>query len=222
MIYLLLFFLNIGRPSKADMFGGDLPLLAEIVFNTLNTLHELEKQSSLMEEEMKGIKDKIYRIETISHVIQGSSWDEWRDPKRALKKLETIYYTVPKEYRTEKSDQVMLEVSQAMNLVARVNSEMPKTFDSGKELEEKAMNVSPSVAQKLTASGVGSLIAIETQSQVLQSQMTSLLSQMLVSINEKESRSLVQKGHYLNEISENLQKADSRFSHQMIPFWVRK
>ena len=45
--------------SHADFWGGDIPLLIEIVTNTLNTLMELRQQSQLMEDEMAGIKDRI-------------------------------------------------------------------------------------------------------------------------------------------------------------------
>jgi hypothetical protein len=59
IIFLLLFPLTV----HADFWGGDLPLLAEIVTNTLNTLYELERQTSLFNDEMDGIKDKINRIQ---------------------------------------------------------------------------------------------------------------------------------------------------------------
>jgi len=86
-------------PSRADFWGGDLPLLAEIVMNTLNTLNELEKQSTLLQEEMAGIKDKIYRVETIANVVQPATWNEWKNPSEALRRLQTIYYTLPKNIR---------------------------------------------------------------------------------------------------------------------------
>ncbi|RYZ78878.1 MAG: hypothetical protein EOP06_28260, partial [Proteobacteria bacterium] len=54
----------IPTPAKADLFGGDLPLLAEIVMNTLQTLRELEAQTTLAKDEMEGIKEKITRIKT--------------------------------------------------------------------------------------------------------------------------------------------------------------
>ena len=203
---------------RADFWGGDLPLLVQIVTNTMNTLMELKSQTSLLEDEMEGIKDKIYRIQTIAEVIQPSTWERWKDPKEALSRLRTIYHTLPKEYRSEKSDAIEGELSRAMNLIARISGDAHTTFLSGKELERRGADTSPGVATKLTASGVGTLITMEAQSQIIQSHVTSLLAQMLADANERESRSVVSKATGLNEVSGNLGRRDGGwFSAYVMP-----
>jgi hypothetical protein len=217
--YILVFvFLFVPLSAHADFWGGDLPLLAEIVTNTLDTLMELERQSSLMHDEMNGINDKINRIKTISDVVQPSTWTQWRDPAEALRRLKLVYYTLTKEYHSEKSDAIESEISTAMNLVSRISPEANSTFLSGKELEQRGADASPGVAQKLAASGVGSLVAIEAQSQVIQSHITSLLAQILAEANEKEAREVVAKGECYSGVSENLGPEDSRFSTHVAPF----
>ena len=205
-------FLFLPFQAKADLWGADLPLLAEIVFNTLHTMMELEKQTSQMEDQLSGIKDRIDRIRTISELVKPSSWDRWKDPREALRRLKTIYHTLPKEYQNDKSAQVEDELSKAFNLAARVSNGAQNSFDSGKELEQRGADASPGVAQKLTASGVGTLIALESQTQVIQSQITSLLAQMIAEGNEKESRMVVSRGLSFSGFSRNLDKNDSRFS----------
>jgi hypothetical protein len=187
--------------ARADLWGGDLPLLAEIVTNTLNTLYELQKQSKQWQEEMDGIGDKINRIQTIANIVNPNSWDQWKDPAEAMNRLQRIYYTIPKEYRTEKSDQVEQEISKAMNMVARIQRDTQSTFLSGKELEARGADASPGVAQKLTASGVGTLISQQAQAQVIQSQIASLLSQMLANGNEQENRAIVAHGTAFQNIA---------------------
>jgi hypothetical protein len=198
--------------AKADLWGADLPLLAEIVFNTLHTMVELEKQSQHMQDELAGIQDRIDRIRTIADVVQPSEWDKWKDPVEALKRLRIVYHTIPKEYRSEKYDNIEHELSRAMNLVARVGPETATTFRSGKEMERKGADASPGVAQKLTASGVGTLIALESQTQVIQSHITSLLAQMLAEGNEKETRSVVTKGRSFKSFAVNLSQREFQFS----------
>ena len=205
-------FLFLPFQAKADLWGADLPLLAEIVFNTLHTMMELEKQTSQMEDQLSGIKDRIDRIRTISELVKPSSWDRWKDPREALRRLKTIYHTLPKEYQNDKSAQVEDELSKAFNLAARVSNGAQNSFDSGKELEQRGADASPGVAQKLTASGVGTLIALESQTQVIQSQITSLLAQMIAEGNEKESRMVVSRGLSFSGFSRNLDQNDSRFS----------
>jgi hypothetical protein len=211
-LILLSLFIVIPLQAKADFWGADLPLLTEIVFNTLHTMMELQKQSEHMQDELAGIKDRINRIRTISDMVQPSEWEKWKDPKEALNRLRIVYHTIPKEYRSEKYDNIEHELSEAMNLVARVGPESATTFKSGKEMEQRGADASPGVAQKLTASGVGTLIALESQSQVIQSHITSLLAQMLAEGNEKETRAVVTKGSSFKSFAVNLSQVDSQFS----------
>lgn len=198
--------------AKSDFWGGDLPLLAEIVTNTLNTMMELRKQSDLMNDEMRGINDRINRIRTIADMVQPSDWDKWKDPREALNRLRVIYHAVPQEYRSEKYDQIEHELAQAMSLVARVGPETQTTFRSGKELEQRGADSSPGVAQKLTASGIGTLIALESQTQVIQSHITSLLAQMLADGNERETRAVSSRGQSFKSLSSGLSQRKSSFS----------
>ena len=219
--YLLVFIL-MTSPLKvrADLWGGDLPLLAQIVTNTLHTMIELERQSSLMKDELSGIRDRIHRIETISAMVQPSSWDQWKDPAEALRRLKVIYHTLPKEYRSEKADMIEEELSKAMNLVARLKPETQTTFNSGKELERRGADASPGVAQKLSASGIGTLIAIESQNQAIQSHIVSLLAQTLADANERETRMVVTKSAGFTAVSQNLGRSSGLFSTHVLNWRV--
>lgn len=212
---LLLFFRPVG--ARADLFGGDLPLLAQIVANTLSTLYEMQRQTSLLRSEMEGIRDKIERVRTISELVQPSSWEEWKNPEEALRRLRQIYYTVPKEYRTEKGDEIERELTRAMEAISHISQDAKWVFRSGKELERRGADSSPGVAQKLTASGVGTLITLEAQSQVLQSHITSLLAKMLADATEKETRSLVSKGQGYGGVARSLQSGS--FSRTALFNW---
>ncbi len=203
--------------ARADIWGGDIPLLAQIVVNTLQTLHQLQTQTSLMEDGMDGIKDRINRISTIAEVVQPGQWNQWKDPNEALKRLKLIYETLPKEYRSDKSDQIESEISNAMNLVSRLAPGANTSFLSGKELERRGADASPGVAQKLTASGIGSLVSINAQALVIQSHITSLLAQMLADANEKESRGVIAKGQGFTGISASLRSDNGKFSSHVFP-----
>ena len=100
---------------------------------------------------------------------------------------------MPKEYRSEKSDDIEDEISKAMNTVSRLSPQMKTSFESGKEMERRGADASPGVAQKLTASGVGTLIALQSQSQVLESHITSMLAKMMADGNEREARDIPTK-----------------------------
>lgn len=209
-------FLLLPFNARADLWGADLPLLAEIVFNTLHTMMELEQQTEHMNDELAGIKDRIDRVKTIADLVQPSSWDKWKDPAESLRRLKVIYHTMPKEYRSEKSDVIEEELSKAMNMISQISKGANTTFASGKELERRGADASPGVAQKLAASGIGTLIATESQSLVIQSHITSLLTQMLADANERETRSVATKGASFSSFSTSLGQSDSRFSIQAL------
>ena len=180
--------------SRADLWGGDLPLLAEIVFNTLHTMMELQQQTSYMSDEMAGIKDRIDRVQTIANLVDPSSWDRWKDPNEALSRLRQIYQTMPAVYRNEKYSEVDSELASAMTMTSQIHPQTESAFRSGKELERRGADASPGVAAKLTASGVGSLVAVQSQSLALQSHITKMLAQMMAEGNERETRSVVTRG----------------------------
>lgn len=209
-------FLLCSQSARADFWGGDLPLLAEIVTNTLHTLMELERQTSILRDEMAGIKDKIYRVQTIANVVQPSSWGQWKDPNEALRRLKLIYHTLPAEYKSAKSDMIEDEISRAMSAISGISSGAHSSFLSGKELEQRGADASPGVAQKLTASGVGTLVAQQAQTQIIESHIVSLLSQMLATANEKENREIISKGANFAGFSENLSSKDSLFSTHIL------
>lgn len=202
----------LSAPARADLFGGDLPLLAEIVVNTLQTLREVEAQTSLAKAELEGIKEKVTRMTSIADLVQPSSWEEWKDPAEAVKRLQKIYYTLPKEFRSGKSDEIEAELAAAMNELGKLSAGAKETFRSGKELETKGIDASPGVAQKLTASGIGTLVAMSAQEQVLISHATSLLVQGLAQKQEDEARSIVTAASTLKSISEGLSQDKASFS----------
>ncbi len=206
-----------AKPARADLWGGDIPLLIQIVANTLQTLMQLQQQTELLEDQMDGIKDQINRIKTIERLVNPSNWNEWKDPTVALRRLREIYYTIPDEYRTPKADAFESEMTKAMELAAKMTDEAKSTFLSGKELERRGADASPGVAAKLTASGVGTLVTLQAQSQVAQSQMVSLLTQMLAEGAEKESRKLVSTGNSFKNLGEALQGDDKKMSTLVVP-----
>ncbi|MBX9766223.1 MAG: hypothetical protein K2X47_03040 [Bdellovibrionales bacterium] len=219
-IILSFFLLMLPTTAKTDLWGGDLPLLAQIVTNTLHTMMELEKQSSLMKDELSGIRDRIDRIQTISEMVQPSSWESWKDPAEALRRLKIIYHTLPESYRSKKAEVIEEELSKAMNLIARLKHETGTTFRSGKELERRGADSSPGVATKLTASGIGTLIAIESQNQAIQSHVVSLLAQILAEANERETRMAVTKSSGFSGISRNLGEKYNLFSTHVLKWRI--
>lgn len=209
----VILFIFLLLPLKSPAFmGSELPLLAEIVVNTLNTMKELQRQSDHLSDELRGINDRIHRLQSISNLVQPETWKDWGTPEQSLKRLQVIYHTLPKEYKNKKSDLIEKEISKAMQIISKLSKETERSFKSGNELERRGADASPGVAQKLTASGVGTLVKLQSQSQIVQSHITSLLSQMLANANEKEVRIVVSRKSSLKDLSKNLSGKNRSFS----------
>ncbi len=204
--------------AHADWFGADLAYLAQIVQNTLGTLNALSEQNEYWSDDLAGINDKISRLKTIENLVEPSSWSKWRNPSEALKRLKLIYDTMPEEYHNKKSDLIENEISDAMTLVAQVSPNARSAYESGRELERRGEYVSPGVAEKLTASGIGSMLEVQSQTMILESHITSLLAQMLANANEKETRSVVSRGRAFVDVSKSLNPHKSSFSRQVLNF----
>ena len=204
--------------AHADWFGADLAYLAQIVQNTLGTLTQLQQETGYLSDAYAGINDKIIRLKTIENLVQPSSWSKWRNPKEALRRLKLIYDTMPAQYHNKKSDLIENEISDAMTLVSQVSPNARRAYESGRELERRGENVSPGVAEKLTASGVGSMLQVQSQTMILESHITSLLAQMLADANERETRSVVSRGETFRSVSSSLKARRSSFSREVLGF----
>lgn len=208
-------------PARADLFGGDVAVLAKILVETIKQVRELQKQSDLLEDELRGINDRIRRLAAIKEIIQGTSSEEWKNPAKAVRRLSDIYYTLPPELRTKKADAVESELRRAVDLATRITNSAGDAHRTGADLEKDALGKSPGVAQKLTASGVGSLIELSAQNQVAQGTIISLLTQMVAESSDRSARELSGRSSAYGDMSQTL-PASNGFSTKLHPPGVRR
>lgn len=208
-------------PARADLFGGDVAVLAKILVETIKQVRELQKQSDLLEDELRGINDRIRRLTAIKEIIQGTSSEEWKNPAKAVRRLSDIYYTLPPELRTKKADAVESELRRAVDLATRITNSAGDAHRTGADLEKDALGKSPGVAQKLTASGVGSLIELSAQNQVAQGTIISLLTQVVAESSDRSARELSGRSMAYGDVSRTLPTSNG-FSTKLHPPGVRR
>lgn len=207
----ILFLLNLlSFNVRADMWGGDIPLLIQIVTNTLRTYSQLKNQTNLLKKELQGIDDVIRRFETIRDLTRPEELKSWKDPHIALNRLRSIYYTLPPQFRTQKSDEIERQIANAMSLASRMMDTADDAFRSGSQLEKDALKKGPAVANKMTASGVGTLVKLQSQQQVAQATIVSLMSQMIADSAAKEANQIQSRSLALEDNSKGLQGFSSK------------
>ena len=219
LICLISSFTFTPKKARADFWGADIPILLEILSNTIMQLMEMRRQARLMESELAGINNLINRFENMRDLIQTSNWQDWSNPTSATRKLNQIYHLLPTELKSTKSREIELELARAMELSSRLSEASRVVFLSGEDIERRASHASPGVANKLSASALGTIIKLNAQNQVAQSQVVSLLTKILAETTEREARSITQKAIEMNTIGELLssENKESKFSENIHP-----
>lgn len=164
----------------ADLFGGDVAVLTQILANALQQLAKLNSilksgtdSLNLMREIHKGINDSLNMIRTIDPSWNPGIYREWENVDRALAELERIYGSIPgstSESRVQKdSDQSVAEAVALNNSIYQYTKEIDRL---GEEIKSASHAVSPGGAQKLTAQSLGVMLHVMNAS--LRAQATSL------------------------------------------------
>lgn len=156
--------LSFAPASRADLFGGDVAVLTQILANALQQLAKLNSilksgndSLNLMREIHKGINDSLNMIRTIDPNWNPGIYQDWENVDRALSELERIYGSIPTsttESRVQKdSDQSIAEAVALNNSIYQYTKEIDRL---GEEIKGASHAVSPGGAQKLPMGSVSS------------------------------------------------------------------
>lgn len=180
-------------PAYADFFGGDLPLLAEIVANTAQQLTRLQSilgtgkdTLALLQDINRGVRDAMAIVETRNRTLAPGILSELRTAEQLLKAVEQLYGKVPRS--TESKLQGTVDASVAESL--HVHNEAYRYADSvdpeAERLKNYARDVSPLGAQKITAQALGVLIHVMNQVLRTNAAILKIQSEQLALQNRRE------------------------------------
>lgn len=191
--------LVIAQPARADMFGGDLVYLAQILANAIKQLVELKNivdtgkdQLNLIQEINRGINDSLNLARTINPNIDAGLYKDWQNVSDALGKLESIYGVVsdsPVARIYRDTDQQVAEAVTQNNDVYKYTQEIDELSEVIKEYSHET---SPGGAQKLTAQTLGVMLQVMNQSLRTQATGLKLQAQTMAVQNKKEKDSTKQ------------------------------
>ncbi len=194
--------------ARADLFGGDVVVLAQILANAIQQLAQLrsllqngQDSLDLIRDINRGINDSLGLIRTISPNIDPGLYKDWQKVTDALTQLETIYGIVveSRDSRVQKdTDQTVAEAISLNNSIYKYT----KVIDEiGEMIKDESHRVSPGGASKLTAQSLG--VMLNLQNEMLRTQATGLKlqAQSLVIQNKKDkdrTRQMVDSADKLN------------------------
>jgi hypothetical protein len=182
--------------SRADLFGGDVAVLTQILVNNVQQLMQLmdllktgKKQLELMEDVKSEVFRTINSIQNISTMIDPSVYKDWSTVEYAIRRLQTEYgVAVPSpNYQVERdTDQSIAEAITINNNLFAYSKQMDRVGD---QIKRESESVSPGAAQKVTAHTQG--IMLHAMNQNLRAQATLIkLQAQNMAIKNREAKQL--------------------------------
>ena len=185
-----------GAPARADIWGGDVAVLIEILANAVRQLAELRgllnsasSQLDLIRQINRGINDSLQLIRTAYPNIDPGIYKEWDKVNRALQGVATVYGAVPSSADTRVQTDADQSVAEAISLNNQVYDYTRKIDDIGDRIKDFSHSVSPGGAAKLSAEGIGVLLTVMNQSLRTQATGLKLQAQSLAIENRREKES---------------------------------
>lgn len=204
--------------GHGDFFGGDLPLLAQLVSQSLEQLIRLQAllkngrdNLDLLRQVNAGINDSLQLAQTLGPYINPSLFKDVRNAQDAISRLESIYGRVvdsPDAQAQRNSDQAASEALSMGNVIFDYSREMDRV---GSEITHFSHQVSPGGAQKLTAQSIGVLLHVMNASLRTQATELKLQAQQLAQENKKQKDSTREYLASSQIISEALKHSAPKF-----------
>ena len=199
----MLIALSFPQPSRADLFGGDVAVLVQILANAIQQLAQLQRilgtgadTLSLMREINRGIRDGLAVIRILDPKFNPGLYGNLETSERVLSVLQDLYGKIPQtsEARLQAAQDQSASESIAMNgtlfqFADQADSESRRIF-------AQSQGVNPQGAAKLTAQSVAVLINVTTQVLRTNSMMLKMMGQNMALSNRKEK---VQAAQFQNQ-----------------------
>lgn len=193
IVITLCFTLALPQPSKADLFGGDVAVLVQILAQAIKQLYELQRIVStgqdtltLLRDINRGIRDGLAVIRIINPKFNPGLYGSLDTVDQVQRAIEDLYGAIPQtsEYRLQEAQDKSVSESIAMN--GTLFQYADSVDNESKRIIDHAQKVSPQGAGKLTAESIAILIGVTTQVLRTNSMMLKMMGQNMALSNRKE------------------------------------
>lgn len=206
--------LPLSNTARADLFGADVAVLAQILQQTILQLAELKSilQSGkdtlgLLEDVNRGINDSLQLAETLGLRVDPGIYRDLRQVDQAVRAVETIYGRAvdsPAATVQRNTDQT---VAEAISFNNELNEYAQRLDRIGEEIKSYSHAVSPGGAAKLTAQSLGVMIHVMNQQMRATGQGLKLQAQSMAIQNKKEkdqTEQYIREGNLLKDRMQNM------------------
>lgn len=180
-------------PVRADFWGGDLPLLAQIVFNTLQQLAQLRHILSagrdtlgLIRDINEGIREAMGIMRTMNQTIRPGVFSEYQTPEQILRALQDLYGTIPRTSEAKMQGHMDQSVAEAVTLHNEAFKYADQIDPEAERIKEYSRGTSPAGSARLTAQALGVLIHVSNQVLRTNAAILKIMSENLALQNRHE------------------------------------
>lgn len=197
-IFTVIFIVGVAFPmraAKADVWGGDVVVLTQILANAVQQLIQLkqilsagEDNLALMEEVNRGLNDVLGIATTIGQIRESGIYGEVLSVQDGQRMLKEIYGQIPDSSESKVQDHSDQVVSEALTLNNSLY-EYTKDIDAiGEEIKQASAVASPKGAQRLTVESLGIMLTVMNQSLRAQASGLKLQAQAMAAQNHKDKQ----------------------------------
>ena len=195
--YLIIVFLmtvttTYSRPAKADLWGGDVAVLVQILANALQQLAQLQKILStgsdtlgIMKDINNGLKQGLSIISIINPKFDPGLYGNLDTADKVMRAIEDLYGAIPQtaEARLQQAHDQSVAESIAMN--GTLFNFADQADEESKRIIAHAKVANQKGAAKLTAQSIAVLINVSTQVLRTNSMMLKMMGQNVAMENRK-------------------------------------
>lgn len=204
--------------ASADMFGGDIVVLTQILAQTIQQLVQLKQifQSGkdsldLVRDINRGINDSLNIVRTVYPDLDPGIYRDWDKIDRAMRGVQEIYGAVAPSKDAPIQRDTDQNIAEAISLNNSIYKYTKDIDEIGEAIKQYSHSVSPGGAQKLTAESLGIILNVMNQSLRAQATGLKIQAQSLAVQNHREKESTRQTLETANVMSESMKAQDVSF-----------
>lgn len=185
--------MGISAPARADFWGGDLALLAQVVTNTAQQLTQLRSilgngkdTLGLLQDVNRGIKDAMTISRTLNRTLQPGVLSDLRSVEGAMQTVERLYGRVPQGAGAQMQRMTDRSVAEALHLHNEAFRYADRVDPEAERIKDYSRSVNPQGAGRLTAQSLGVLITVMNQVLRTNAAMVKLQGEQLALQNRRQ------------------------------------
>ncbi|MBP9709150.1 MAG: hypothetical protein KBD78_16055 [Oligoflexales bacterium] len=207
------------RRANADLFGGDVAVLVQILSNNIQQLYQLmeilqkgKDSLNLMREVNSGLNDVLQISERLKKVPDIHMYHDWQTVAQGMRQLAKIYGSIPTTRLASSqrnSDQV---VAEAVALGNHLQAVADSSENIGSRIKSQSAVASPKGAAKLSAQSLGVLVENSGESLRAQALGLKLLAQEQAVANQLAKEETKQFISATQDLSKSLKSHRPNFN----------